>query len=86
MNGRGVWPLLTLSSYLIQIKKCESLKLTNILKVKMNETTYGPCSLSHHKLHLFAKYWTLDGNEMAYISKRVLSNVILSFGYRSGLM
>ena len=42
MNVRGVWPLLALSSYLIQIKKCESLKLTNSLKEKMKEITVWP--------------------------------------------
>ena len=38
----AVWPLHTLSSYLIQIKKCESLKLTNSLKVKIIEITVWP--------------------------------------------
>ena len=78
MNEMAIWPLLTLSLYLIQIKKFESLKLTNSIKVKMKQ--------SHHKLHLFTKHWTLDGNEMVYISKWVSSNVIKGLEYRSGLM
>ena len=42
MNVMAVWPWLTLSSYLIEIKKCESIKLTNGLKVKINEITVWP--------------------------------------------